>query len=164
MRSPHLLNLGNPRKVKEHLSGILDSASLELIEADIVANTVALLSLAKNHYSFAIHLSRSNWRQRVSRLYYSAYNASRAVRLFVSGDYSADVKDHQRFYNLPDDFPSRSEYVNKLQVLREDRNTCDYDHLSSDKDLVLGSRDSTKLVGEFLKDVFIYLKGKGIKL
>ena len=35
MKSSHLLNLGNPRKVKENLSSILDRAALDSIETEI---------------------------------------------------------------------------------------------------------------------------------
>ena len=160
METPHLLNLGNVRKVKKELSGILDEAALERIEREIQSNVTALLALAQRHYRFAVRQSRPNWRQRVSRLYYAAYNASRAVRLLVTGDYSSNVKDHQKFNKLPNDFPSRDRYVNKLAVLREDRNTCDYDHNSKVRDLVLGTRDSTELVHEFLRDANAYISNK----
>ncbi len=162
MKSPHLLNLGNVRKVKNNLSGVLDEAALELIEREIQANAAALLALARHHYHFAERQLGPNWRQKVSRLYYAAYNAARAVRLLITGDYSTDVKDHQKFDKLPSDFPSRDRYVNQLAVLREDRNTCDYDHISRARDLVLGTRDSTELVREFLKDASTYLSDKGM--
>jgi hypothetical protein len=164
MRSRHLLNLGNARKVKENLSGILDTAALDSIEAEIEANVAGLLTLALRHYRFADRQSAPNWRQRISRLYYAAYNAARAVRLYVSGEYSTDVKDHQKFDKLPEDFPNRASYVNQLEVLREDRNTCDYDHISTASDLALGSGDSTALVHDFLRDVRAYLRDRGMSL
>ena len=163
MKSPHLLNLSNARKVKDNLSGLLDAAALETIESEIEANARSLLALARSHYRFAVRQSAPNWRQRISRLYYAGYNATRAVRLYVSGDYSTDVKDHQKFDKIPDDFPNHARYVNQLAILREDRNTCDYDHLSSTRDLALGSRDSTELICEYLKDVTAYLNKRGMK-
>ena len=164
MKKVHLLNLGNPRRVKENLSGILGHPELEKIESEIVANTVALYRLSRRFLLFALKQSPPNWRQRVSRLYYAAYNVSRAVRLFVSGEYSSDVKDHQRFDRLPDDFPSKDKYANQLAVLREDRNMCDYDHTCRSTDLVLGITQSTSLVIEFLDDAKSYLTAKGLKL
>ena len=164
MKSPHLLNLGNARKVKQNLSSILDAPALERIEAEIKANAVALLTLGRRHYRFARKQSAPNWRQKVSRLYYAAYNSARAVRLYVAGEYSTDVKDHQSFDKLPDDFPNRARYVNQLPVLRDDRNTCDYDHVSMASDLALGSADATALVRDFLHDVTTYLLGKGLSL
>ena len=164
MKSQHLLNLGNVRKVKKNLTGVLDATALDQIEREIEVNVAALLVLAQCHYRFAERQTGPNWRQKVSRLYYAAYNAARAIRLYVAGDYSTDVKDHQRFDELPNDFPSRDRYVNQLDVLRGDRNTCDYDHISTARDLVLGTRSSTELVREFLKDARAYLSGKGMNL
>ena len=163
MKSPHLLNLGNARKVKKNLAGILDPASLDRLEAEIQTNVVALLALARRHYHFARRQAGQNWRQKISRLYYAAYNAARAVRLYVSGEYSTDANDHQKFGQLPKDFPSRAQYVNKLAVLREDRNTCDYDHMSTASDLVLGSTSSLTLVRDFMADTTAYLQSKGLK-
>ncbi len=162
MKSSHLLNLGNPWKVKENLSSILDKAALDRIETEIEENVLALLGLAKRYYHFARKQSSPNWRQEISRLYYAAYNASRAVRLYVSGDYSTDVRDHQKYERLPDDFPNRAQYVNQIAVLRTDRNICDYEHASTASDLALGSTKSTELVEAFLNDVMTYLAGKGL--
>ena len=84
--------------------------------------------------------------------------------MYISGEYSTDVKDHQKFNNLPEDFPSHSRYSNQFSILREDRNTCDYDHMSTAKDLVLGSRVTEDLVREFLEDVKKYLNDRGMRL
>ncbi len=128
-------------------------------------NVIGLLSLAEQHFRFAQKQTAPHWRQKISRLYYAAYNAGRAVCLYVKGEYSTDIKDHYRiFENLPQDFPNRSTYQIQLNVLRGDRNTCDYDHISKAKDLVLGSSSTTVLVSEFLKDVRNYLKGRGMNV
>jgi hypothetical protein len=164
LKTPHLLNLGNPRRAKENLSGILDQAALDRIEDEIGTNAEALYRLGRQHYLFAIRQSHPNWRQRVSRLYYAAYNVSRAIRLFVSGAYSTEVKEHQKFNELPDDFPSKARYANQLAVLREDRNMCDYDHTCRASDLVLGTTQSTSLVKEFIDTARSYLAKKGLKL
>jgi hypothetical protein len=164
MKQASLLSIGNIRKVKTSLSGILDEAALDRIEEEIESNVSALLDLARGQYRFAAVQSHHNWRQRVSRLYYAAYNGTRAIRLYVSGEYSTDVKDHQKFDRLPSDFPTRSIYVNKFTVLREDRNTADYDHTSRARDLVLGTRESTELIEAFLKDATAYLTARGANL
>ena len=164
MKAPHLLNLGNARKVKQNLSGILPRRALAQIEQEIARNATRLYALGRHHYLFAMRQSSPNWRQKVSRLYYAAYNVSRAVRLQVSGDYSTDVKDHQKFDNLPDDFPARPRYANQLAVLREDRNTCDYDHTATAVDLALGTTESTMLVREFLDDAKSYLRSHDLSL
>ena len=164
LKTPHLLNLGNVRKVKTNLSEILNQTALDKIEAEIGANVKALYRLGRQHYLFAQRQPSANWRQRVSRLYYAAYNVSRAVRLFISGAYSTQVKDHQKFNELPDDFPSRERYANQLEVLREDRNMCDYDHTCRSSDLVLGTKESTTLVKEFLDTAKSYLASKEVEL
>ena len=163
MKSQHLLNLGNARKVKENLTGILDPASLNRIEAEIETNVVALLALARRHYNFAKRQSGQNWRQKISRLYYAAYNTARAVQLYVSGAYSTDVKDHQKALKLPNDFPDRARYANQLAALRKDRNICDYDHMSTVSELALSSISSLMLVRTFMADTTTYLRSKGLE-
>ncbi len=74
------------------------------------------------------------------------------------------MKDHQNYDNLPADFPRRARYVNQLAVLREDRNTCDYDHLCHVSDLVLGSTKATALVNDFVHDARNYLREKGLNV
>jgi hypothetical protein len=164
LKKVHILNLGNPRKVKQNLSGILEQPELEKIEAEIVANTTALYRLGSEFLSFALKQSPLNWRQKISRLYYAAYNVSRAIRLFVSGEYSSETEDHKRFHKLPDDFPDKDQYANQLSILREDRNMCDYDHTCVPTDLVLDDTKSTFLVTKFLGDAKSYLEGRGLKL
>lgn len=162
MNMPSLLKLGNARKVKENLGGILDPAALEKIENEIHVNTSGLLKMAKSHYSFAVKQTNANWRQKISRYYYAAYNAARAVRFFVYGDYSTDSKDHQKVAHLPDDFPNKNQYATQLPILREDRNLCDYDHLAKAGSLTLGTQQSQVLVQDFLRDAESYLRSKGL--
>jgi hypothetical protein len=164
LKKVHILNLGNPRKVKDNLSGILDLPELEKIESEIAANAIDLYRLGHQFLSFALKQSSKDWRHKVSRLYYAAYNVSRAVRLFVSGDYSSEVKDHHKFERLPDDFPSKNQYVNQLDILREDRNMCDYDHRCNSNDLILGLAQTTHLVITFIDDSKSYLVRKGLRL
>lgn len=162
MSMPSLLKLGNARKIKENLGGILDSEALEKIENEIHLNTRGLFKLAKSHYAFATKQSNANWRQKTSRLYYAAYNAARAVRFFVFGEYSTDSKDHQKLSQLPDDFPNKNQYATQLPILRDDRNLCDYDHLARAGSLTLGSQQSQILVQDFLRDAEQYLRSKGL--
>ena len=164
MKSSNLLNLGNPRKVKENRSPILKQDALDAIEAEIERHSVELCGLGFQHYRFAVKLPRQHWRQRVSRLYYAAYAVSRALRLYVWGEYSAEAKDHQRIGHLPDDFPGKARLANQLPVLREDRNTCDYDHASRAVDLLIPTSDAVQLVREFLAETKSYLKAKGLEI
>ncbi len=134
------------------------------IEASINANVSQLYVLGRRHYLFAARQGNRDWRQKISRLYYGAYNVSRAVRLCVHGEYSTEVGDHKKVDSLPDDFPNKNTYANRLTVLREDRNLCDYDHAADQQDLVYGLDDSKEMVEKFLRDSRKYLKGRGVNV
>ena len=165
MKSPHLLRAGaNVRKVKDNLVTVVDAAAISAIETEICANAAQLYALGRAHYYFAVRQNNRSWRQKISRLYYAAYNVSRAVRLCVSGEYSTDSSDHKRIDTLPDNFPDKSKYANRLTVLRDDRNLCDYDHTAKLADLVVGVNDAVELVQRFLEDARAYLKQRGVGL
>lgn len=156
------LKIGNPRKVIACLENVLDSESLDRIEAELRSHSSQLYSLALHHYRFAVSQSPSHWRQKVSRLYFSSYAASRAIRLFDRGYHSEEVKDHKKIGELPDDFPKISFFKNRLEVLRDDRNTCDYDHTSLSGDLVISHKEAASLVKEFLEETRRYLIDRGL--
>ena len=111
-----------------------------------------LFKLGKSHYRFARRQNNRDWRQKISRLYYGAYNISRAVRLCVNGEYSTESSDHKKVEAIPDDFPNKNTYSNRMAVLRDDRNLCDYDHAAVIGDLILAPGDALQLVGDFLQD------------
>jgi hypothetical protein len=164
LRTPHILRASsNVRKLRENISHILDEGALGRIDSEIQRNVKQIFALGENHYQFGQQHS-ANWRQAVSRSYYGAYNVSRAIRLFVSGAFSTDVKEHQKFHDLPDDFPKRSTYANQLKILREDRNLCDYDHTAEEGDLIIGLAESLGLVAEFIVDARSYLRGRGMNV
>jgi len=165
LRSPHLLFAGsNARRLKQNLVGILNAASIDAIEQEISRNAAQLYKLGKNHYLFAKRQSNRAWRQKISRLYYGAYNVSRSIRFCVNGEFSTDSTDHKKIDAIPPDFPHRNSYANRLGVLRDDRNLCDYDHTAVRRDLVLGVDDSLQLVTEFLRDARGFLIVRGVKL
>jgi len=165
MKSPHLLRAGaNIRRVKDNLVNVVDARAIAAIEAEICANVSQLYSLGRTHYHFAMRQNNRSWRQKTSRLYYAAYNVSRAVRLCVNGDYSVDISDHKKIDALPDNFPNRNTYINRLGVLRDDRNLCDYDHTAKLSDLVMGINETVELVTQFLKDAQGYLRQRGVSL
>lgn len=156
------INIGNPRKIITILDGILDQANLDLIEAEIRRNTSQLFDLAITHYRFANSLNRSQWRQKVSRLYYAGYSASKAIRYFSTGHHSTEGADHKKVGDLPGDFPRKNFFTNKLTVLRDARNTCDYDHTSKANSLIISTKESSEVVTEFLKESKGYLSGRGV--
>ena len=165
MKSPHLLRAGaNVRKIKESLVNILDPTAISAIEAEICSNVAQLYALGKGHYYFAVRQNNRSWRQKISRLYYAAYNVSRAVRLCVSGDYSIDSSDHKKIEVFPDDFPNKHRYANRLGALRDDRNLCDYDHTAKFSDLVVGVDEAVELVQQLMKDAEDFLKLRGVSL
>lgn len=164
-KSPHLLLASaNVRRLHSNLVGVLRPAVLAAIEAEIGTNVTQLYALGRYHFLFAKRQHNRDWRQKVSRLYYGAYNVSRAVRLCVQGDYSMDSSDHKKVDNLPDDFPNKNTYANRLNVLREDRNLSDYDHSARSDDLVYRIEDSDEIVGKFLRDARKYLRGRGVNV
>ena len=145
-KSPHLLlAAANVRKLRSNLANVLAQAALDSIETEINCNVAQLYALGRVHFLFAKRRSNRDWRQKISRFYYGAYNVSRALRLYVSGEYSMDSSDHKKIVSLPDDFPNRDTYANRLDVLREDRNLCDYDHSAKLNDLLWTVSESEEL-------------------
>jgi len=163
--SPHiLLASGNVKRMQTNIAGLLSPASAAAIEDAIRTNVVQLYRLGRNHYLFARRQSNRDWRQKISRYYYGAYNISRSVRLFTNGDYSTDVSDHKKIESVPSGFPNTASYQNRLAALREDRNLCDYDHTALISSLSLGVQDTETLVADFLTDAKNYLTSRGVNL
>ena len=165
MKEPHLLLLNkNVVELRKQLAGVLSAKSARAFDAEIIGNVVQLFRLGEEHYRFASSIHGSHWRQIVSRSYYAAYNVSKAIRLTVSGHYSQEVKDHEKVGSLPDDFPNRNTYANKLGLLRDDRNLCDYDHTVTPADLSSTVADTLKLVGDLVIDARKYLKTRKVRV
>ena len=165
MKPPHLLKAApNVRRMKENLIGIVDPTGISGIEQEILRNVSQLFSLGRQHFYFARRQHNRHWRQKVSRLYYGAYNASRAIRLLVTGDFSTDSTDHKKIEDLPRDFPNKNTYTNRLAALREDRNVSDYDHTAQITELVITVSEATNLVESFLKDTHAYLSSRGARI
>ena len=165
MRPPHILRLNiNVVELKNELAHVLSKKSLKAFDDEINKNVVALFNLGEYHFEFAKSVGVSHWRQIVSRSYYAAYAISKSVRLAVNGYYSTDIKDHSKVGGLPSDFPTQSTYANKLRMLRDDRNICDYDHTAIESDLSMQHVDSLALVNSFISDARDYLSGRGFNL
>jgi hypothetical protein len=163
--SSHLLAASNnPLRLISSLQHLIDANEIEKLHAELHSVTARLFKLGHSHYDFAIGLSQSDWRQQVSRLYYGAYNAKRAVALINSGHYSTDSSDHQRTDDLPGAMANKSSHQNKLKSLREDRNLCDYSFSASVTDLVLSPHDATAFCRDFLQDCKAFLIQKGVQV
>lgn len=150
--------------MQANLAPLLSTSSAAALESEISRNVLQLYRLGKNHYQFARRQINRNWRQKISRFYYGAYNVSRSVRLCTNGEFSTDSSDHKKIEDLPAGFPNIASYKNQLIALREDRNLCDYDHTSSIGSLALGVTTTDILVTDFLKDARTFLSSRGITL
>lgn len=82
----------------------------------------------------------------------------------MNGEYSTEGGDHKKIETIPDDFPNKNTYANRLKVLRDDRNLCDYDHTAMLGDLILVPPDALQLVTEFLRDSRTYLVQHGVQI
>lgn len=161
MRSPHILLLNkNVAELKRELAHVLTKKSSMAFDAAVKENVVQLFGLGEHHFEFAKALPALHWRQVVSRSYYGAYSVSKAVRLAVRGQYSQEVKDHEKVGELPDDFADKSTYANRLRLLRDDRNLCDYDHTAVEPDLGISAADTLTLVGNFVLHARAYLRAR----
>lgn len=165
LTEPHiLLASGNAARMMRNLRGILDDAELAKINEAINRNAKQLFSLAKEHFDFALSVEARFWRQRISRLYYAAYNARRAINLVDSGRFSTDSSDHQSLSELPERLNKCATYKTVLKNLRDDRNLADYDHCATSDDLLLQPDEALEHVTAFMGDVTSYLTERGVTL
>lgn len=165
LKEPHLFNAGsNPMKVIRNLAGILSAAELAKLQQEIVANVVGLFRLGESHFTFAQGVPTAQWRQKISRLYYGAYNVRRAVALKHDGSFATDVSDHKNVDSIPDRLANAGIYRIKLLNLRDDRNLADYNHLAIEADLLISQVDCEALVGDFIRDAKAYLNTEGVSL
>ena len=154
----------NPNKLANLLSPIIDSTNRDKILNIGKKHSKLLLKLSRQHLLFAKKLnSNSDWRQKVSRAYYCCYNASKAVRLLCSGEYSQEGADHKKIGDLPKDFNKQSSWTNFLIQFRSDRNLADYDHDKKCSDLKMPPKQYIEQTELFFNDAKKYLKDRGIQ-
>lgn len=165
LSEPHiLLASSNHKKLLKNLSGILEPEELQKIENEIIRNCQLLYSLGESHYSFAISLPLTQWRQNISRLYYAAYNFKRSLTLMFDGGFSTDASDHAKIENLPVTINNSELYKARFKNLRDDRNLCDYSHSAVEADLLSTVEESRRLVTSFRNDVREFLGSQGVDL
>jgi hypothetical protein len=165
VKSPHLLLASsNCNKLFNNIKYILSEDSKRLFEEEINKNVKLLYELGLSHFEFASKIDKKHWRQKISRLYYAAYNLRRAIQLKFDGLYSQDTSDHKNIGSLPDSFPSSSTYKSSFTALRDDRNVCDYDHTATEEDLVLNQVEAETLVRNFLNDSKNFLNKYGVTI
>ncbi|NTE60862.1 hypothetical protein G6L68_09420 [Agrobacterium fabrum] len=149
MLDREFLKAGNPRKILSNYRNFAGEYFSNAVEDQLRKHVHAIFRLALHHFEFAERQRSQEWRQKVSRNYYACYNASKALRFQVEGAYSTDVSDHKKIGDLPDDFPNRDYFKNKIETMRTDRNSCDYDHAVAEEDLIDSSADIAKITHEF---------------
>jgi uncharacterized protein (UPF0332 family) len=165
LNEPHvLLASSNPQMLARNLAGILSKRQISKINAAVSIEVKRLFELGEVHFEFARSTEGRHWRQKISRLYYGAYNARRALILCVKGEFSTDSKDHQAVDQLPKNFQNNATYAIKLKNLREDRNLSDYSHLANEADLILPVLEAQAVVSDFFRDVKEFLQGRGISI
>lgn len=154
--------LQNPNKLANILSPILDNATRDKILNVGKKHSKLLLKLSRQHLLFAKRInSNSDWRQKISRGYYCCYNASKAIRLLNSGEYSQEGSDHQKIGVLPKDFNRQSFWTNFLIQFRSDRNLADYDHDKKCGDLKMPPKKYIEQAESFYLDAKNYLLNRG---
>lgn len=153
----------NPRKIIRCLTGIISEDEIKKIEEEILVNTKKLIRLADSHLRFAKKSSGADaWRNRVSRAYYACYSVSKAIRLAEEGIYSTEASDHKKIGQIPDKFPNKNIWSDKLVKFRADRNIADYEHNANEGSLEYKSKEYLQDAELFVKEVKKYLKGKGL--
>jgi uncharacterized protein (UPF0332 family) len=161
MNDDHLLQL-NVQQVLKCLKPVLSNAEFDKVRDEVKSNVRQLLRLGEAHLR-AARLATGNgaWRQKVSRGYYACYATSRAVRLCVLGFYNTSSDDHKKIGKLPEDFPRKGIWENRLTQFRGDRNLADYDHTVTAQALENPGEEYVRLASEFIVVAKKYLRDRG---
>ena len=119
----------NHGEFKSTLIALSMSGDLNTLESHVLKVTQKWFDLARMHLldATAVDVKR-NSRSVYSRSYYAAYNASKAVRYFVSGFVSLRGDDHKKVGELPGNFPDVDTWLSNLSLLYEHRLRADYDN------------------------------------
>jgi sulfur relay (sulfurtransferase) DsrC/TusE family protein len=122
----------NHAEFKQKLTRLKLSSDLATLDASVVEVTVRWLQLARLHAEELNKLNPAEFPRAVySRAYYTAYNASKAVRYQSKGIVSLAGDDHRRVADLPNSFPNVDAWTTKLQLIYEHRLRADYDNWSN---------------------------------
>jgi hypothetical protein len=163
--SPHiLLAASNPLKMIHNLAHLLNAGEIAKLSQEVDRNAITLFALGQSHYEFALGIDNQEWRQKISRLYYAAYNMRRAIVLKNDGSFSTDSSDHLKIDNIPTGIKNQQKHINILKSLREDRNLADYSHFAQVSDLVNAPNNAQTAVVEFRSDCIDFLNENGINI
>lgn len=162
---PHLLLASsNPMKMIQNLNHLLSRHASAKLTAELDRNVFGLFALGISHFEFATRLTDTDWRQKISRLYYAVYNVRRAVMLKHNGVFSTDSSDHFTVDKLPDRINNYESHKSKLRDLREDRNLSDYSHQAQMVDLVIPPNDALAFSDQFIDDCRKFLQQNGVNV
>ncbi len=162
-----LRDFPNHQRVRRGLESILDADALAAYDDAVHATCLCIMKLAAAHLRTAKNPSsvRDNWRLVVSRAYYAAYNASKAVRYLVQGQVAGDVDDHKKVADLPNDFPERVFWTSVLIEMRIDRNIADYEPWPGClRRLAASPKKAVEYADRFVQTVRSYLKDRGVRV
>jgi len=149
--------------VRRGLEGVLETPSLAAYDEAVKTTCRYHITLASDHLAAARSSKGPHWRTRVSRAYYAAYAASRAVRFYVTGGFSSEVEDHKKVAELPDDFPGLADWNDALTQMRHDRNLADYDAWPDCREkLNKPPLDTFDLASRFVQEAKRYLRARGV--
>jgi hypothetical protein len=152
----------NHQKVRRGLEGLLEAPALAAYDEAVKNICRHHIALASAHLAAARPTQR-HWRTRVSRAYYAAYSASRAVRFYVAGGFSSEVEDHKKVADLPKDFPRLADWNDTLTQMRHDRNLADYDAWPDCREQLNKPPSRTvDLASEFVQETKSYLHARGV--
>ena len=142
----------NHGEFKATLVSLTMTGDLPALEAQVSAVGRRWFQLARMHHADASAVDPTlSPRSVYSRAYYSAYNASKAVRYIVQGFVSLRGDDHQKVANLPDTFPDVDAWSAKLPLLYEHRLRADYDNwTNTPSENQLSASECLDAAGEFL--------------
>ena len=156
------------RAIPNHMEFRAKLSKLGLVAAEAAikdyAHYVGLrwLKLAETHLREAKRaLEGRSSRATYSRVYYAAYNASKAVRYIASGYVSLKADDHQKASELPGDFPNRTKWGPSITKLYEQRLRADYDNWGGKSSHFTMKRTlAVNVASDFLKSCRAYLKDR----
>jgi uncharacterized protein (UPF0332 family) len=138
--------------------------TIEQLRQKAIKDRLNLAQILLQEASQASTASKPAYRTVVSRAYYAMYHCIRALCFFYHG--GDDNEPHNKLPKaIPDDFPERARWENKLKQARLDRNRADYDPypraLNSFK---VPAQDLLQCAQELQTRTRDYLRTKGCKL
>jgi hypothetical protein len=150
----------NHAEFKVKLTRLRLTSDFEVFQAAVSGVVKGWFDLARQHAGELEKLDPVQMPRAVySRAYYTAYNASKAVRYAAYGIVSLKSDDHQKVSELPDRFPNVDTWARNLQSLYEHRLRADYDNWGlTPGEHTIQPQGCSDLAKDFLSVCHSYLK------